>query len=400
MSPRRSARWSRHVGTKPFSGRRFVERGKVRVEWYRNKVRTARTIGPNTPENRALADSILEEALAEARAAAEGRAPESAMTFAALLEAHLNHARKRQSKRTGLPLSPVTLHNYAKYRDILLRLVDDPSRPAKDIRKGEITLWFDHLTAKGWAGRTQAMLLDHIRQVYRWGQARDHVPGNPAAAVETPSRTALTARAYSEAEIRKLLDAILVPTDGMSNWRFRVMLTLVALYGWREGQARRLEWRDVDFDAGAITLRQDVEGAKRQPTRVVPILKAAKPVLMDAWNRRPDGAPWVIPGWRDASQPVSYDGMNEALHDLERRAKVKTIKGRAWHACRRALLTELTRRLGVPQAAAFVGDTPGVVSGTYLKPGSEDVDEAAAAANQRATASKPRHGKTGGELSA
>ena len=60
---RRDPRYTRTVGEKPHSGRRYVEQGKVRIEWYENGKRRSRTIGENSADVRQKADSLLEEIL-------------------------------------------------------------------------------------------------------------------------------------------------------------------------------------------------------------------------------------------------------------------------------------------------------------------------------------------------
>lgn len=61
---RRDPRYSRTIGRKPFVGRRYVENGKVRIEWTEHGRRRRRTIGKNTAEMRRQADADLEEILA------------------------------------------------------------------------------------------------------------------------------------------------------------------------------------------------------------------------------------------------------------------------------------------------------------------------------------------------
>ncbi len=60
---RRDPRFTRTVGEKPHLGRRYVEQGKVRIEWYENGKRRSRTIGENSADVRQKADSLLEEIL-------------------------------------------------------------------------------------------------------------------------------------------------------------------------------------------------------------------------------------------------------------------------------------------------------------------------------------------------
>jgi len=61
---RRDPHHSRTIGQKPLVGRRYVENGKVRIEWRENGRRRRRTVGMNSAATRRQADADLEEILA------------------------------------------------------------------------------------------------------------------------------------------------------------------------------------------------------------------------------------------------------------------------------------------------------------------------------------------------
>jgi len=60
----RDPRYSRTIGQRPFVGRRYVENGKVRIEWKDGSKRRQQTVGPNSADMRKRADAELEEILA------------------------------------------------------------------------------------------------------------------------------------------------------------------------------------------------------------------------------------------------------------------------------------------------------------------------------------------------
>ena len=70
--------------------------------------------------------------------------------------------------------------------------------------------------------------------------------------------------------------------------------------------------------------------------------------------------------------------MNQQLRKLERDAGVPHLTGRAFHAFRRALNTEIVEQLGISHAARWTGDTPEVILRYYVKPSSEAEAQAAA----------------------
>ena len=62
-SRKRDSRYTRTVGEKPNQGRRYVENGKVRIEWREDGKRRSRTIGDNSADTRREADEELERIL-------------------------------------------------------------------------------------------------------------------------------------------------------------------------------------------------------------------------------------------------------------------------------------------------------------------------------------------------
>ena len=62
-SRKRDPRYTRTVGEKPNQGRRYVENGKVRIEWFEDDKRRSRTIGDNSAAARREADEELERLL-------------------------------------------------------------------------------------------------------------------------------------------------------------------------------------------------------------------------------------------------------------------------------------------------------------------------------------------------
>ena len=63
----RDPKFSRTIGEKPHVGRRYVENGRVRIEWSEGGTRRRRSFGENSPEARSEADAALEEILIAGR---------------------------------------------------------------------------------------------------------------------------------------------------------------------------------------------------------------------------------------------------------------------------------------------------------------------------------------------
>src|SRR5215469_13389258 len=97
---------------------------------------------------------------------------------------------------------------------------------------------------------------------------------------------------YSDKEIDALLSAALeLPANGgLRPWTYHCLFGLLAVSGLRVGEAQNLELRDVDLDAGVLTIR----GTKFGKSRLVPVHASTCRVLTDyvarrarMWRRRP-----------------------------------------------------------------------------------------------------------------
>ncbi len=63
----RDPKFSRTIGEKPHVGRRYVENGRVRIEWSEGGTKRRRSFGENSPQARSEADAALEEILIAGR---------------------------------------------------------------------------------------------------------------------------------------------------------------------------------------------------------------------------------------------------------------------------------------------------------------------------------------------
>lgn len=380
-SRKRNTTQSERIGAKPFSGRRFVEGDVVRIEWYPGGKRRLRTIGPNTKANRKLADRILTEALARARELAGIFATDTDITLGELLVKYRLDSEVRRNPQTGKSLRATTLHGYKAHETQLLRSLDGSLR-AVDLRRATVHAMIGELRRAGLADRTIYEHVSYLKRAYAWAVTeRELLPVDPIAGVKNASRMS-DKKPYTAEELHQLLETLYTDPSPRA-WRFRMVIELSTAYGARISQILSLQWTDIDFGKpyrallsdgtdleleGAIILRSDAKGSKGQPDREVPMLPRVREVLWDAHRHRRPNSPWVSWCWRDDSRPSPYDSMNDLLKKLERRAGVRHIKGRAFHAFRRSVATAIVERRGVAQAARWIGDKPEVIMRSYVKP--------------------------------
>ena len=110
----REAGSSRTIGEKPHAGRRYVENGRVRIEWYENGKRRRKSFGEDSPKARSKADTALEEILTQMRDAT---------------------GEERRSAEKGEPAAePETVTAEALARSLALSLMDTADRMAEWLR--------------------------------------------------------------------------------------------------------------------------------------------------------------------------------------------------------------------------------------------------------------------------
>lgn len=83
---------------------------------------------------------------------------------------------------------------------------------------------------------------------------------------------------YTEAEVRRLLDAALglSPEDALRRWVYYTLIGLLAVSGLRIEEALDLRLADVDLDSGVLTIR----GAKFEQSRLVPLHPSSQKQLI------------------------------------------------------------------------------------------------------------------------
>jgi integrase len=89
---------------------------------------------------------------------------------------------------------------------------------------------------------------------------------------------------YTEEEIQRLLAAAksLSPSNGLRPWTYHCLFGLLAVSGLRISEAIKLEWQDVDFNQGVLTIRQ----TKFNKSRLIPLHVSTRDVLTEYAEHR------------------------------------------------------------------------------------------------------------------
>lgn len=140
--------------------------------------------------------------------------------------------------------------------------------------------------SRAWA----AQRLSAVRGFARYRSASDPRTEIPPAGLLPFHPQRARPYLYSDRELEQLLHATLdLPLSprhrrlcALLPWTYHCLFGLLAVTGLRLGEARNLELRDVDLDAGVLTVR----GAKYGKDRLVPLHPSTCWVLADYLERR------------------------------------------------------------------------------------------------------------------
>ena len=124
----------------------------------------------------------------------------------------------------------------------------------------------------------------------------------------------------------------------------------MAFTGCRVGEARKIAWRDIDFDAGEIVVRGDANtGTKNWELRRVPLIPDARALFQRMWGERP-GEPLDAKVFRVA----------ECQKSLDRAAKKVGADRITHHDLRHLFATRcIESGVDIPTVSRWLGHTDG-----------------------------------------
>ena len=159
-----------------------------------------------------------------------------------------------------------------------------------ELKKG-VNKW-----GKPFAAATIKHQLVIIRRLYNLARKWDLYDGkNPIDSVSMPKLDNQQTEFLTDEELTRLLDTL-------ENWPFKDTVAFIkfALFtGMRRGELFKLQWDDVDFERGIITLRDPKSGK----TENIPVSMKA----LDVLKALEVTSPFVFPG-KDGNQRVDFNG--------------------------------------------------------------------------------------------
>ncbi len=193
---------------------------------------------------------------------------------------------------------------------------------------------------------------------YGWRELR-WLPGNPVLSVTKAPESAGVVRFLSDDERKALFDACRADHDP----NILTAVTLALATGLRYSNIRYLQWADVDFAAGTLTVARTKNGEGRR----VPLIASAKAALQAHYDADPTGQGWVFKGHTDAA-PAALTAPWRRVRDAA------GLQGFRFHDLRHTTASYLTQSgAGLAQVADALGHKTLAMARRYSHQTAENV---------------------------
>ena len=181
------------------------------------------------------------------------------------------------------------------------------------VRRRDVQRLVDEITPELSGSRVRS-IVNAVRSLYRWAQARELVYHDPAALVLLPAMESEPRDRVATPEEMKALLGVLELADALP-------FALAAYATARRAEIRHARVADVDLKVGVIYLGVDESGRKsRAARRAVPIVKPLRSLLRRSLleRGRPDGSELLCPGLKPGgrnSGMLSFEGLQKRVDD-------------------------------------------------------------------------------------
>ena len=227
-----------------------------------------------------------------------------------------------------------TVHGYkaAMQRDVEYFGED----PVRQIEAADINAFLQYMAKRGYAQKTVRNQLTVVRQIFLYALMARQIKALPTDGVTIPSGLSHNTRTLAPAQAVETIkatqpDAFLLPA-------------LILYTGARCGEALALQWQDIDFAAGTISITKAVVHHSNRPViaetktekgvRVVPLLAPLRGILDQRGHGQP--ADYLIGGSEPITKSALYkrwEGYCRA-HGLAHKDETRSAKaGRTVWVC-------------------------------------------------------------------
>ncbi|MFC1534973.1 tyrosine-type recombinase/integrase, partial [Thermodesulfobacteriota bacterium] len=140
--------------------------------------------------------------------------------------------------------------------------------------------------------QTVKHVLSLLKRISRFGEGRGLCEGLDFK-IQMPKVSNLVTEDLTPEQLKALLDAI----NQDSNEQAKAMMKMALFTGMRRGEILKLEWRDVDFQRGFITIRDPKGGADQK----IPLNETAREILETVPRTKSE---YVFPGPTGDQKPA------------------------------------------------------------------------------------------------
>ncbi len=267
----------------------------------------------------------------------------------------------------AMQIKPSTRTRYSQTRQLLTEHFGE-GRELDTIGNREADEWRAWLIGQEYAEAKVSKEIQIARMLFRSAARWGWVAANPFEGFRTGSQTN-RARLYflTPEDSHKLIDA--APD---ADWR--CIIALARFGGLRcPSEVLRLGWADVDWDRARIRVTSPKTEGSGKGERFIPLFPELRTVLMDAFDLAPEGARFVVNGYRDAQAA----NLRTHLERIIGRAGLSPWP-RLFNAMRASRATELAALYPAAVCTAWLGHTQAVATAHYHMVRDSDFERAAA----------------------
>lgn len=177
----------------------------------------------------------------------------------------------------------------------------------ENIRTLEVDAVAQQMKKAGKSPQTIKHTLGLLRRIIRFGIKKGLCPAIDPATLyfEMPVVDNTKTECLTQEQLKRYLEAL----DKEPDQNAASLLRLALATGMRKGALLALQWADIDFEKGFVTLRGDV--AKKGKTERIPLSESARTVLLHV--QRTD-SPFVFPG-KDGGQRTTFTRIARRVRD-------------------------------------------------------------------------------------
>ena len=161
-----------------------------------------------------------------------------------------------------------------------------------------------------------------INRLFRFAMARNYIVNNPAAPISKRHMEKPTVEILTPYELELIMKH--------ANEAARPFYQILLYTGMREGEARHLQWQDVDLTPKrehVIVRSTPVHRTKNRKDRVIPLSPEIVEVFKALWKNRYQKSPYVLPNNEGKPRFYPLNTWMRLLRRIERNEGVRIAKG-------------------------------------------------------------------------